>query len=72
MSRAKARKKFYRKDLQKQLKEKGINIRAASFSGLAEEAGGAYKDIDEVVKSIQLAGISKPVAKLVPIGNIKG
>ncbi|MCF7878270.1 MAG: RtcB family protein [Candidatus Omnitrophica bacterium] len=72
MSRAKARKKFYGKDLQKQLKEKGINIRAASFSGLAEEAGGAYKDIDQVVKSIQLAGISKPVAKLVPIGNIKG
>ncbi|MFO8052634.1 MAG: RtcB family protein, partial [Candidatus Omnitrophota bacterium] len=72
MSRAKARKRFYGKDLQKQLKEKNINIRAASFSGLAEEAGGAYKDIDEVVKSIQLAGISKPVAKLIPIGNIKG
>ncbi len=72
MSRSKAKKMFRGKALQKQLKEKGIYINAASLSGLAEEAGGAYKDIDEVVRSIELAGISKPVAKLVPIGNIKG
>ncbi|MCF7873371.1 MAG: RtcB family protein [Candidatus Omnitrophica bacterium] len=72
MSRTKARKKFRGKSLLAKLKEKGIYVNAASLSGLAEEAGGAYKDIDEVAKSIQLAGISKPVAKLVPIGNIKG
>ncbi|MCF7916752.1 MAG: RtcB family protein [Candidatus Omnitrophica bacterium] len=72
MSRSKARKTFYGKKIQKELKARGIHVSAASFSGLAEEAGGAYKDIDEVVKSTQLAGISKPVVKLTPIGNIKG
>ena len=39
---------------------------------LAEEAGGAYKDVDEVVKAVEMAGISKIVAKMVPIGVIKG
>jgi tRNA-splicing ligase RtcB len=72
MSRNKARKKFNGKVLQKALQKKGICINAASFSSLAEEAGGAYKDINQVVRSIELAGISKPVAKLIPIGNIKG
>ncbi len=72
MSRSKARKTFNGKILQKKLQERGIYINTASLSDLAEEAGGAYKDIDEVVRSIELAKISKPVAKLVPIGNIKG
>jgi len=40
--------------------------------GLAEEAGGAYKNIDAVVRASELAGISTPVVKLTPIGNIKG
>ena len=40
--------------------------------GLAEEAGFAYKNIDDVVEATALAGISLPVVKLVPLANVKG
>jgi tRNA-splicing ligase RtcB len=40
--------------------------------GLAEEAGIAYKNIDDVIEAVDSLGISKKVAKLLPIGNIKG
>ncbi|HUJ70439.1 MAG TPA: RtcB family protein, partial [Syntrophorhabdales bacterium] len=72
MSRTKARKLWHGKDLQRQMEERGIYVRTASWSGLAEEAGGAYKNIDEVVGASDLAGISRRVARLVPIGNVKG
>lgn len=72
MSRKMARKKFHGKTLQAELKKKGITVTATSFPGLAEEAGGAYKDIDAVVQATEKAGISKPVVRLIPIGNIKG
>jgi len=72
MSRAKAKKMISVDKLLKNLKEKEIYIRFASRFGLLEEAGFAYKNIDEVVKSAQLAGLSKPIAYLKPIGNIKG
>ncbi|MFH0817784.1 MAG: RtcB family protein [Candidatus Micrarchaeota archaeon] len=39
---------------------------------MSEEAPGAYKDVDEVVKSVAEAGISKIVARLVPMGVAKG
>jgi len=42
------------------------------MSGLAEEAGRAYKDVDEVVESLALTGITKKVVALKPIGNVKG
>jgi tRNA-splicing ligase RtcB len=42
------------------------------MSGLAEEAGIAYKDISEVVETMDRLGITKKVVKLKPIGNIKG
>ncbi|MBI5355833.1 MAG: RtcB family protein, partial [Candidatus Aenigmarchaeota archaeon] len=41
-------------------------------AGLAEEAGQAYKDIDEVIDACHSSGISKRVAKFLPIGNVKG
>jgi len=72
MSRTKARKLWHGKELQRQMEERGIYVRTASLSGLAEEAGGAYKNIDEVVGASDLAGISRRVARLVPIGNVKG
>jgi len=72
MSRTKARKQWHGKDLQRQMEERGIYVRTASWSGLAEEAGGAYKNIDEVVAASDLAGISRRVVRLVPIGNVKG
>ena len=42
------------------------------MSGLAEEAGIAYKNINEVVETLATAVISKPVVQLKPIGNVKG
>jgi tRNA-splicing ligase RtcB len=72
MSRTKARKLWRGKELQHEMEGRGIYVRSASWSGLAEEAGGAYKDIDAVVKVTEKAGISKPVARFIPIGNVKG
>jgi tRNA-splicing ligase RtcB len=72
LSRNQARKQFRGNILQKQLEEKGIFIQTASFPGLAEEAGAAYKNIDEVVIATEQSGLSKPVVKLVPLGNVKG
>lgn len=72
MSRARAKKMVRGEKLLNQLRGKGIYIRAASFSGLAEEAGFAYKDISAVVKSVSMVGLSQPVVSLKPVGNIKG
>jgi tRNA-splicing ligase RtcB (3'-phosphate/5'-hydroxy nucleic acid ligase) len=72
MSRTKARKLWHGKQLQRDLEARGIYIRSTSWAGLAEEAGAAYKDIDEVIEATELAGISKPVARFTPIGNVKG
>ncbi|MBW4640353.1 MAG: RtcB family protein [Gloeocapsa sp. UFS-A4-WI-NPMV-4B04] len=72
MSRTKARKTWRGEKLQKDMEAKGIYVRSTSWQGLAEEAGGAYKDVDEVIEAAELAGISKRVVRLTPIGNIKG
>lgn len=72
MSRAAAKKKVHGRDLLQRMEQKGIYVRAASFAGVAEEAGMAYKDISEVVEAVDSLGISKKVVRLQPIGNIKG
>lgn len=72
MSRTKAKKIMHGKDLAERMKKSNIIVKSASWSGLAEEGGYAYKDIDDVIKSVDKAGISHPVAKFRPIGNIKG
>jgi tRNA-splicing ligase RtcB (3'-phosphate/5'-hydroxy nucleic acid ligase) len=72
MSRTKARKQWHGRQLQRDLEARGIYIRSTSWAGLAEEAGAAYKDIDEVIEATRLAGISKPVVRFTPIGNVKG
>jgi tRNA-splicing ligase RtcB len=72
MSRTKARKTYQGEKLQKEMERRGIYVRSTSWSGLAEEAGGAYKNIDDVIEAAELAGISKRVVRLTPIGNIKG
>jgi tRNA-splicing ligase RtcB len=72
MSRTKARKTYRGDKLQRELLHRGIYIRTASLKSLAEEAGGAYKDIDDVVKATSISGLSRPVARFTPIGNIKG
>jgi tRNA-splicing ligase RtcB (3'-phosphate/5'-hydroxy nucleic acid ligase) len=72
MSRAQAKKSIRGDALQRQMKERGILVKAVSMSGLAEEGGFAYKNISDVVDSVARAGITKTVAELRPIGNIKG
>ena len=72
MSRTKARKTWQGQTLQKEMQSRGIYVRSTSYSGLAEEAGGAYKDVDEVIEAAETAGISRRVARLTPLGNVKG
>ncbi|HZA37825.1 MAG TPA: RtcB family protein, partial [Candidatus Baltobacteraceae bacterium] len=72
MSRTKARKQWRGQKLLHEMEARGIYVRTTSMRGLAEEAGDAYKDIDEVIAATELAGISKPVARFTPIGNVKG
>jgi tRNA-splicing ligase RtcB (3'-phosphate/5'-hydroxy nucleic acid ligase) len=72
MSRHQAKRKFRGKSLLEEMGARGIYVRTASYSGLAEEAGLAYKNIDDVILATELAGISKRVVRLTPIGNVKG
>jgi tRNA-splicing ligase RtcB len=72
IGRREAKRRYSGERLKREMRERGIYIRAVSNAGLAEEAGGAYKDIDEVTLAAEQAGLSRRVARLVPIGNIKG
>ncbi len=72
MSRQKAKQEFRGEKLQEEMLKRGIFVKAASMEGLAEEAGKAYKNINDVIDSMHTAGISLKVAALQPIGNIKG
>ena len=72
MSRTQAKREVSGDQLQKDMEKRGIYVRAVSMSGLAEEAGRAYKDINDVIDAVSKAGISKPVVGLKPIGNVKG
>jgi tRNA-splicing ligase RtcB (3'-phosphate/5'-hydroxy nucleic acid ligase) len=72
ISRSRARKIISGQKLKEQLESKGIIIVADSTQGLAEEAPQAYKDIGNVVKVASSAGLSRKVARLRPIGVIKG
>jgi tRNA-splicing ligase RtcB len=72
MSRHQAKKMYRGQKLLQDMESRGIYVRTDSYGGLAEEAGAAYKNIDDVVEATELAGLSKRVARLVPVGNIKG
>ena len=72
MSRHAARKRFRGEALVRELRARGVEVRAASMRGVAEEAPQAYKDVDEVVHAAELAGLAKPVARLVPLICVKG
>jgi tRNA-splicing ligase RtcB len=72
MSRSRARKLVRGAELRDRMEERGIAVRAASLRGLAEEAGLAYKDVEEVAEAAERAGLSRRVARLVPLGNVKG
>lgn len=72
MSRHEANSLFTGEQITKDLEKQKIYIKAASVRGISEEAPNAYKDIDEVVKVADEVGIGKKIAKLRPLGVIKG
>ena len=72
LSRTAARKRIGGGELRRQLEARGIVVRCPSPKGLAEEAPFAYKDVDRVVRVVERAGLARRVARLVPIGVVKG
>jgi tRNA-splicing ligase RtcB len=72
MSRSAARRNFTDVQVQKSLSDKGIFIKALTREGVVEETPEAYKDVDAVANVSHELGIATKVAKLVPIGVIKG
>ena len=72
MSRHQAKRSVHGAGLREELEARGIHVRAGSLSGLAEEAPGAYKDVDRVVDVVHGAGIARRVARLTPLAVIKG
>ncbi|MEM3372608.1 MAG: RtcB family protein [Candidatus Anstonellales archaeon] len=72
MSRKKAKDEFGKMDITNQLLAKGIHVKATEKVNLYEEAPGAYKDIDLVIKAVKNAGICVPIARMTPLIVIKG
>ena len=72
MSRHQAARSITGPELRRQLERQGIAVRGASERGLAEEAPQAYKDVTQVVEAAEGAGLCRKVARLVPLGVIKG
>lgn len=72
LSRHAAAKKYTSEGVLGELNGKGIEVYAASRKGIVEEAPGAYKDIDEVIEVVTQIGIAGKVARMEPLGVIKG
>ncbi|WP_029916677.1 RtcB family protein [Pelobacter seleniigenes] len=72
MSRRQASKRWRGKELIATLQEQGILIRSPSLRGVAEEAPGAYKEVNQVIEAADRAGLSRKVARLKPLICIKG
>ena len=72
MSRRQAKKSVRGRDLRGEFRKLGIEVRAASFATIAEEVPEAYKDVADVVNVVDRAGIGAKVARLRPIGVLKG
>ena len=72
LSRSRAKKDYKAEDIEDELASKGIKIKATSKHVVAEEAPGAYKDVDSVVKVSDSTGIAKLVAKVKPLAVTKG
>jgi tRNA-splicing ligase RtcB (3'-phosphate/5'-hydroxy nucleic acid ligase) len=72
MSRTRARKMIGGAELRRRLEAQGIVVRCPSNQGLAEEAPFAYKDVGHVVSIVERAGLARRVARLVPLGVVKG
>ncbi len=72
MSRTKARKNYTESQVRKYLSDKGVVVKAMTRDGVVEETPQAYKDVDSIANVSHELGIATKVAKLVPIGVIKG
>jgi len=72
MSRTAARRRTSGAELRRTLTAEGIEVRAGSNRGLAEEAPFSYKDVDAVAAAVENAGLARRVARLVPVGVLKG
>ena len=72
MSRKAAKKKYWGKTVVQDLAQKGIIVRAHSFAGVAEEAPGAYKNVEHVVNTMHDAGVVNKVVQVLPVGVVKG
>ncbi len=72
MSRTAAVKSSVGRRIDKELLARGVIVRAQSHKGLAEEQPNAYKNVDEVVEVVHRAGLSRKVARMRPLGVIKG
>jgi tRNA-splicing ligase RtcB len=72
LSRTAALNQFWGEEVKKQLESRGIIVRAAKISVIAEEAPGSYKSVDKVAEISHKAGIARKVARLVPMGVTKG
>lgn len=72
LSRTAAKKKERGEKIRQDLEKRGIIIKCRSMRGIAEEAPHAYKDIDEVVRVVSKAGLAEIIAKMEPLGVLKG
>jgi len=72
MSRHEAMRRVSGQEVIKRLESKGIIVKCWSERGIAEEAPMAYKDVEQVVDVVHQAGLSKKVARLIPLAVIKG
>jgi tRNA-splicing ligase RtcB len=72
MSRTQAKKDYWGGDVQDELREQEVYVKAESGATIAEEAPGVYKDVDEVIRVSDALGIGQKVARTLPVANIKG
>jgi tRNA-splicing ligase RtcB len=72
LSRTAAKKQITGTQLRRELTAQGIVVRCPTNSGLAEEAPFAYKDVERVVAVVEQAGLARRVARLRPLGVVKG
>ena len=72
MSRHEALRRFRGEKIRDDLAKRGIELRSTNWKGVAEEASEAYKDVDEVVRVSDEVGLGRLVARVVPIGVMKG
>ncbi|MEP0829218.1 MAG: RtcB family protein [bacterium] len=72
MSRMQAKRTVRGEAVKQKMQASGVMVKTGYLPGLAEEAGFAYKNIDDVVAAVDAIGISKKVARLFPVLNIKG